>query len=398
MNNNLKTWREAKNEYGRLARNLLDQNPGRRFTAANQTKYDGYIDSIERLNTQITAAERALEGRADETVQDAIDAVYSWRRAPRDELTDTFIRKGMDGFTDDQRRAIRNTMSTTTGSQGGFSVPTLVANRFADILKDYSAVRRTAEVITTETGGPFGWPISDGSAETAELVAENATATGLDPSFATVPLVTWKYSSKTIAVPFELMQDSNLDIENYVLDRFAARIGRLQNTHFSVGTGTGQPTGFSAAAAVGKTGTTGQTLTVIHDDLIDLTGAVDPAYRAKGAVFMTSDAGRKVLLKLKDSQARPLYLPNALGEPESVMGYELVTNNDVAVPAANARSLFFGSWRVGYKVRDSLQVKLFRFDDSAYAKLGQVGFLAFARSGGNLVDSTAVKAYVNSAT
>jgi predicted phage gp36 major capsid-like protein len=30
--------------------------------------------------------------------------------------------------------------------------------------------------------------------------------------------------------------------------------------------------------------------------------------------------------------------------------------------------------------------------------LGQVGFLALARSGGNLVDTTAVKAYVNSAT
>jgi HK97 family phage major capsid protein len=398
--NNLKTLREAKNENGRMARNLVDQNPGRRFTAAKQTEYDGYIASIDRLDTQINAAERERDGLAEDRVQDAIDTAYRERRAPRDELTDTFLRRGMSGFTDEQRRAIRNTMSTTTGSQGGFTVPSNVADRFAGILKYYSAVRDSAEVITATKGNVFGWPISDDSANTAELLAENATSTALDPSFATAPLQTWKYSSKVITVPFELIQDSNLDIEAYVLDRFAARIGRLQNTHFTTGTGTGQPTGFSAAATVGKTGTTGQTLTIIYDDIVDLIGSVDPAYRKKpGAGFMLNDSAWKIIRKLKDTtNARPLFLPSDGVQPETLMGYPVSINPDCASMAANARSVFFGNWNVGYKVLDSMQVTLFRFDDSAYAKLGQVGFLAFARSGGNLIDSTAVKGYVNSAT
>jgi HK97 family phage major capsid protein len=33
----------------------------------------------------------------------------------------------------------------------------------------------------------------------------------------------------------------------------------------------------------GKVGTTGQTLTVIYDDLIDLVHSVDPAYRESSA-------------------------------------------------------------------------------------------------------------------
>ena len=42
---------------------------------------------------------------------------------------------------------------------------------------------------------------------------------------------------------------------------------------------------------------------------------------------------------------------------------------------------------------------MFRFTDSAYAKNGQVGFLAWLRSGGNLVDvGGAVKYYANSAS
>jgi hypothetical protein len=42
---------------------------------------------------------------------------------------------------------------------------------------------------------------------------------------------------------------------------------------------------------------------------------------------------------------------------------------------------------------------MLRFTDSAYAKLGQVGFLQFVRSGGNLLDvGGCIKYYANSAT
>ena len=398
--NNIQKLSEAKNEYGRMARNLIDQNPGKMWTAGHQAQYDDYVASAERLGDQITALERARDGYADANVQDAIDTAYRERRAPRDPLMDTFLRQGMNGFSDEQQLAIRNTMSTTTGSQGGFTVPSEVATRFSDILKDYSAVRATAEVITMKTGSVFGWPISDGSAEVGERLAENATATASDPSFSSASLQTWKYSSKIFTVPVELLQDSNLDLEGYILNRAAARIGRIQNTDFTLGTSGGQPTGFSAAASTGKVGLTGQTTSIIYDDLVDLIGSVDPAYRKKpGTCFMLSDAAWKIIRKLKDTtNARPLFLPADGIQPETLMGYPVQVNPDCAVMAANARSVFFGNWNVGYKVLDSLQVSLLRLTDSVYAKLGQVGFLAFARSGGNLVDSTAVKAYLNSAT
>jgi len=45
-----------------------------------------------------------------------------------------------------------------------------------------------------------------------------------------------------------------------------------------------------------------------------------------------------------------------------------------------------------------MEVSIFRFTDSAYTKLGQVGFLAWARAGGNLLDTNGVKLYQHSAT
>jgi len=67
------------------------------------------------------------------------------------------------------------------------------------------------------------------------------------------------------------------------------------------------------------------------------------------------------------------------------------------VPAANAKSLAFGNLH-RYMIRDAMEVTMFRFDDSAYMKLGQIGYLAWARVGGNLMDVNSVKLYQHSAT
>lgn len=392
--------RDERRTGARAIRDLLDKNPGSMWNTARQREYDAKLGELDVLDAEIYRLETVHDRDTDMRINDAMATARRERRGGADSIFDTYLRKGEQGFDAEQRAYIRNTMSTTTPSQGGYTVPSDVAKRFIDVLKDYSGVRRVAEIIVTEKGNVMPFPVSDGTAETGEILAENASVSSLDPSFATAPLTCWKYGSKLFAVPFELLSDANIDIEGYIFSRAAARIGRITNTHYTVGTGTGQPQGFSGVAGVGKVGTTGQTLTVIHDDLIDLVHSVNTAYRqtSQGLAFQMADSAFKVVRKLKDSSLRPLYLPSDGTSPESILGYPVIVNDDVAVMAANAKSIFFGNWFMGYKVRDALEVSLFRFTDSTYSKLGQVGFLALARSGGNLVDTTAVKVYVNSAT
>jgi HK97 family phage major capsid protein len=355
---------------------------------------------VERMDAEIATLDRMREEFADAQVMDATQTAYRERRSPMDGLLDTWMRHGEGAFSAEQNLAIQATLSTTTGSQGGFTVPTLVANRLADLLKDFSGVRRVAEVLRTTTGGPFGYPISDGTAEVGERLPENVAASDDDPNFATASLQTWKYSSKVFTVPLELLQDSMFDIEAFVLRRSAARIGRLSNTDFTVGTGVGMPTGFTGAAGAGTIGLTGQAASVIHDDLIDLVHSVNTAYRQipLGLAFMMADVTFKFLRKLRDgANNRPLYLPSDGVQPETLLGYPVIVNDDVSPMAANAKSIFFGNWNLAYKIRDALDVTLYRFADSAYVNKGQMGFLCIARIGGNLVDANGVKYYQNSA-
>lgn len=402
--------REQRSTLAKAVRNILDQNPGKSWTAEHQKQYDDQMAEIERIDGEIARETRAAELSADHRFDDAMSDVEKDRSKKGAKIDQNspeavmaaWLRGGVEGLSAEQRQVFRNTMSTTTPAEGGYTVPSSIAAELIEMLKAYGGMREAAESFTTSAGNPLSYPSTDGTSETGELVAENVAATSGDASFGTVSLNVYKFGSKKFAVPIELIQDSIIDVVGLVKRRAAERIGRAMNTYFTTGTGTSQPRGIVTGAASGKVGTTGQTLTVIYDDLIDLEHSVDPAYRKLGCKYMLNDASIKVIRKLKDSQNRPLYIPalsSALSGSDlpTINGYPVIVNQDVAVMAANAKSILFGLLSK-YKIRDVMQVSLFRFEDSVYISNGQIGFLAWARAGGNLTDTTAVKYYANSAT
>jgi HK97 family phage major capsid protein len=382
-----------------------NSNAEKRWEPADQEKYDGKMSEIDAIDIEIGNIQAYLDKFSEDDINDNVIDLFNNKTKPQDNVARTlyakYIRHGDKGMTAEDWQTIRNTMSTTTGSQGGYTVQSDIAKTLVDALKAFGGIRAVATIINTDMGNPLSFPTSDGTAEVGELIAENTTATPADPSFGTVAVNAYKFSSKVVAVPFELLQDSQIDVEAFVNARLIQRLGRITNTYFTTGTGTAQPGGVVTGATSGKVGTTGQTLTVISDDLIDLVHAIDPAYRVGNVGFMMNDASFKIIRKLKDTATRPIFIPgyDGLGGPmpDSLLGYPVTVNQDIAVMAANAKSILFGDFSK-YIVRDVMGATLFRFDDSAYIKLGQIGFLMWARSGGNLLDTAAVKYYQNSAT
>jgi HK97 family phage major capsid protein len=361
---------------------------------------DDLKGQVKRIEDSLAATAAAAEdGKITEAAARRGSEVGADKRAVQ--LYEKFLRQGEKAITADEWREIRATMSTTTTTEGGYTVQSEVASRLIDALKAFGGMREASTILRTAMGNDMSFPTSDGTAEVGELIAQNTTATAADPSFSTVALPVYKFSSKIVAVPFELLQDSEINIAAFVEKRLGQRLGRVTNTYFTTGTGTSQPAGIAARASSGKVGTTGQTTTVIFDDLVDLVHSVDPEYRKGPCRFMMNDASLKIVRKLKDSQNRPVFLPGydglggAMGD--SLLGYGITINQDAATMAANAKSIFFGDFSY-YTIRDVMAAQLFRFEDSAYAKLGQVGFLMWMRAGGNLLDTGAVKYYANSAT
>ncbi|MEY4750400.1 MAG: hypothetical protein RIQ60_2614 [Pseudomonadota bacterium] len=389
------------NSRTRAARAMLAEKGARPWSAAEQATFDVLMDDAEGAQQQL----QRMSSGADA----AVNLVNQHREAFA-----TWLRKSEREYTAADRQQIQNTMSTTTAAEGGNAVSPMVAAEFVDTLKGYGWMRQVAASITTASGANMGYPSSDGSAETGEALAQNAAASSLDPSFGTRALNTSKVGSKIFTVPMELLQDSQIDITAMVLSRARARIGRVQNVQFTTGTGTGEPTGLVTAASVGKTGTTGQTLTIIYDDMVDMIDSIDeaalgmPDTQAAEPItlsgWMFSQTMRKVVRKVKDTTGRPIWTPGydahadtAVPALSELLDYPVFINNDMPAPGANAKSLAFGNLR-SYMIRDAVALTMYRFQDSAYVTKGQIGFLAIARAGGNLLDTTAVKLYQHSAT
>lgn len=396
--------RERKLETSRLANHLLAEKGAQVWSKEDQSTFDGYADEMTRIDAQIEAHQKALDMRAEKHFTDAAKKDSDDPKNEAKKGLEIFLRKSYRDMTPEEAGTFRNTMSTTTGSQGGYTVQSEIASAFVDLLADYGGVRRVADRIATAMGNPLNFPTTDGRAEIGEIIAQNTSATAADATFATVPVSAWKFGSKVITVPIELLQDSQIDVTALVQKRMRDRIGRIQNQKFSVGAGDGssEPYGLVTSASVGVTGTTGQTLTIIYDNLVGMIESIDYAYQQEGALsWLTSQTLRGVIRKIKDTSGRPIYLPGygSLQEDvgDSLLGFPLQINNDMPAPAANAKSLSFGQHKK-YLIRDAMDVTLFRFDDSAYMSKGQVGFLAWSRAGGNLLDLAAVKLYQHSAT
>lgn len=359
-------------EMAREFHNLYDKTPkNKKISRETSQKFDNLTAGITAIEDRLAREKKLRDWEKIQTIQGG-----SSERV----LLNKYMREG-------EPLRIRNTMSTTTDSQGGHTVKTEVAGSMLNAMKAYGGMREAGTVFQTSQGNPMSWPTSDGTSEIGELVDENYSATDEDPSFGTKALPVYKYSSKVVTVPIELLQDPTVDMEAYIRGRIVTRFVRATNPHLTTGTGSGQPTGVVNAVTVGKTGTSGQTTSIIYDDVVDLEHSVDPAYRISAKCgFMFSDGTLKVIKKLKDEIGRPLWLPGLAGKASStVLGYRFTINQDMAVPAASAISMLFGDFSK-YVIRDVMAITYHRFTDSAYVRKGQVGFLAFMRSGGNYMD------------
>lgn len=421
----LQQLRAARDAKAKEANALNDKFPAdKRMPAEDAAKLDAVLSEVEaidgeiarevKLNAMSTPA-AGSEGERARALEAATLTPGAQANPEENKALKTFLASGLSALSEDQRKAmnarvnpdIRAAMSTTTNSEGGYTTALEYQKSVEQALKEFGGMRAAATVFQTATGMQMQLPTADATAEEGEIVGQNAAAALGETTFGLVQMDVYKYSSKKIALPFELLQDSFIDIEAYIREILQMRLGRIQNKHYTIGTGIGQPNGIVTPSTQGRVGATGQTLTVIYDDLIELEHSVDPAYRGMpGVGWMMHDSSLKVIRKLKDSQGRPIFVPgyetgNPGGAPDRLLGRPIVINQDVAVMAANAKSILFGAFKK-YKIRDVMDLTVFRMTDSAFTLQGQVGFVAFMRSGGNLVSVTgtqnAVKHYANSAT
>lgn len=295
---------------------------------------------------------------------------------------------------------VRNAPLTTgTASTGGETIPAELFVRDLEMnMLWFSGMRQVAETITTSGGETMRWPTFDDTGNAGRIVAESTAADdnagggtsgdgGPNPTFANVQWGAHKYTSDTILIPHELIEDNQVDLVPKLAAALGERIARITNTHFTTGAGTTLPFGIVGA----NTSNISQGVAIAtaaafdSDDLIDLQHSVDVAYRQNGR-FMMADSTVALIRKFKrnDEVNSPAWQPSMqLGVPDMIFGSPITVNNDMPALTATNDAIVYGNLSA-YKIRRVRGVRFYRLDEK-YREKDQTGIVAFLREDGNVL-------------
>jgi len=260
-------------------------------------------------------------------------------------------------------------------------------------MKDFSGILQACRVVNTETGADMPWPTATDTANTGALLAEAGAANdATDPTLSEVVLQSFLYTSKIVRVPNQLLQDASIPFESELAKLLGIRLGRILNTHGTLGTGSSQPRGIVTALMADTTPTVPASATAIaYADLVKLQHATDPAYRNQPKVaWMMHDKIVESLKKLVDGESRPLWAGGSVtvGTPDRLLGHPWFVNQDMDNSIAEDKeTVIFGDFSQ-FIVRRALNPVLIRLNER-YAEYFQTGFVMFERWDSDLINGAA---------
>lgn len=142
----------------------------------------------------------------------------------------------------------------------------------------------------------------------AAVTAENTSFTDASVTFETVELRAFKVSA-SVQATFELLQNSEIDLSNYLLDVIVRRLGKELNKLFITGDGSNKPQGLIKSE--NKFTATGAKFTI--QDFIMMQTAINPAYLGD-ANWIVNRKTFQDMAALLDNMGRPYLTSNVINE------------------------------------------------------------------------------------
>jgi HK97 family phage major capsid protein len=313
----------------------------------------------------------------------------------------TYIRKGMDGLTEVEKK----TINVGTSSQGGYLVGEEMEAGIDRVVQRYSAMRQVARVISIGSASYKKLVKVSGLAGASRGNENTAPSNGTSPGWAELEFKPGTYVSEQ-RITSEALEDATQDLGSDLEMEIGIEFAEMEGTDFISGNGLNGPRGLTdyttvanASYAWGSVGyvASGHASTWASsnpsDYLIDLVHALKRQYRA-GASFLMNDATLGSIRKLKDGQGNYLwgmtkesFMAGAVG---TLLGYSVVTDDFMADIGTNAYPIAFGDFKQAYYVIERKGVAVLRDPAGAFP---HVRFLARRRVGGGIAKFEAVKLF-----
>ena len=283
----------------------------------------------------------------------------------------------------------RDVLTSSTGAP----VPTSFYDQLVEHMVVVGPMLETSTMLRTAGGEALQIPRTSAYSG-ASVFAQGSAIGESDPTFQQfITLNAYKYAF-LVQVSREMIEDSGVDLLGFLSRQTGISIGVAVNKALTTGTDSTMPNGIAVAAGSGITGGTGVSGAFTADNLIDLSYSVNSAYRRMpGTGWQMAATSLAATRKLKDTVGQYLFQPSLqAGQPDTLLGYPIYENPDLAAAGTGAKSVLFGHLP-SYYVRMAGPIRFDRSDDYAFAN-DLVTFRATVRIDGDLPQTDAVKYFI----
>ena len=299
---------------------------------------------------------------------------------------------------------VKSALQIGSDPDGGFFVAPQMSRTILEKTRETSPLRELATVQATRSDA-FEIPIDVHDATTGGWIGETEERGATDSPKVGLQRIETHEQFAQPEITQKLLDDSSYDVEEWLVEKIADKIGRDEDEAFVVGDGSSKPRGFlsyGADATIegddarkwGKlqytpTGADGGLGNTGADALHDVVSKLRPVFR-RNAVWVMNRETAAVVRKLKNSQGDYLWSDGlSQDQPARLLGFRVRDDFEgMPAPAANSFSIALGDFRRGYMILDRTAVRTLR---DPFTKKGFVKFYSTKRVGGDVVNFDAIK-------
>ena len=323
----------------------------RSLTEEESTKFDELEKEIRELDATIRAYQtsRELEAEAPEVENEVEERDMRTQEQREYDAFDAYIRGQVEERTDP--------VNMTKGDNGAV-VPASIANKIIENVLDICPIYQDADRYNVK--GTLSIPYYDETTQgdiTMAYASEFTTGLSTSGKFASISLT--GFLGRAICdVSKSLINNSQFDVVNFVVDRMARSIAKFLENELLNGTAD-KIEGLSGIPA-GQKVTLGNTLTA--DNLIDIQEKVPDAYQAN-AYWIMNKSTRTAIRKFKDGQGQYLLNQDANARwGYTLLGKDVYTSaNMPELTETDKNVIIYGDMKgLAVKVAEDINIEVLR--------------------------------------
>ena len=351
----------------------------RTLTDEEETRFNDIKKEIRKIDTTLAAIEEETRMQVKNPAKKNKGDDEKLTTAQQEE-------RAFENFLRDKQEELRTGEIQLTQGQNGVIVPTSIANRIIEEVRDMVPFLQMADVITTN--GKVSVPVYGEDSTNyinADYVDEGADLTDNIGKFTSIDLTGYVLGALSL-VSKKLISNTDFDIVSFVVRKIAEALAEKLEKEFVNGT-SNKITGIISTS---KTITTASTTAITYDELVSLKHSLKQRFRNK-AVWIMNPTTYTTICKLKDNNGQPYFKEDEY----NILGNKVIESDSMPVMGAGKKPIVFGDLS-GYTIKATKSVEVQLLIEK-YATKYMVGVVGYGEYDGKITDAKKIAALVQSA-